>query len=231
MRITIKKPSEWLQLLCSKWSEENASIVAQVDKTFFNYKSYLNGQLSSQLLCRLSISNNETEMLTSSDGTTQSKNLDFWAILGIEDEFDRNYIVAQVEKFCSLYDVRGNNFLPASSSTNGDQPSGLVSPLNNRNFSNYDTSTVSAAILATDNIVLKKQQAEMLRAKRKAKSAEKALEVERRMSQKKHHQRLISERREQKYRKREGNNLRKGNILNNMRWQSFTIFVYFFFLT
>jgi len=34
---------------------------------------------------------------------------DFWKILGVKDEFDRAHIVANVERFCSLYNIRGSN--------------------------------------------------------------------------------------------------------------------------
>lgn len=103
MRKSTKKPSEWLSLLCGSWVEQNPGIVSQVDTKFLQYKSYLRGQLSPQLLCRLSIPQESGGQI---DKSTQMQ-LDFWEILGVADEFDRSYIISQVERFCSLWNIRG----------------------------------------------------------------------------------------------------------------------------
>ena len=71
---------------------ENEVVVETTDAKFLDYKPYLKGLLTSQLLCRLSIPPTKEPAL---DGSTQS--LDFWEILGITDSFDRAYIVAQVQ--------------------------------------------------------------------------------------------------------------------------------------
>jgi len=102
-----KTPSEWLRLLCRDWSLENEAVVAATDTRFLHYKSYLKGQLTSQLLCRLSISGNEGGGYpdTAYDPMAAVP-IDFWKILGVHDEFDRAHIVANIERFCSLYNIR-----------------------------------------------------------------------------------------------------------------------------
>lgn len=70
-----------------------------MDDRFIQYKSYLKGRLTSQLLCRLSMSR---------EGPGEGPN-EFWKILGVQDEFDRSHITANVERFCSLYNIRGTN--------------------------------------------------------------------------------------------------------------------------
>lgn len=97
MRKASRSPSEWLKLLCRNWAAENMDIVEASDLKFLSYKSYLKGQLSSQLLCRLSIP----------DPNEDATPVDFWKILGVEDNFDKAYIVAQIERFCALYAIRG----------------------------------------------------------------------------------------------------------------------------
>lgn len=84
MRRTAKRPSEWLKLLCREWAVENEVLVDTTDAKFLDFKPFLKGIISSQLLCRLSL--------------PQDKNmsLDFWGVLGISDDFDRAYIVSQV---------------------------------------------------------------------------------------------------------------------------------------
>jgi len=119
-----KTPSEWLRLLCRDWSLENESIVVATDTRFVHYKSYLKGQLTSQLLCRLSISGNElspkehmaTLEMAHDPTAMPAPSIDFWKILGVEDEFDRAHIVANIERFCSLYNIRGGTLdeLPLS---------------------------------------------------------------------------------------------------------------------
>ncbi len=103
MRKTCKSPSEWLRLLCRDWALENEDTVEATDLKFLGYKSYLKGRLSSQLLCRLSIpelpNENEAQHF-------QNKHVDFWGVLGIQDDFDKSYIVSQIERFCALYCIR-----------------------------------------------------------------------------------------------------------------------------
>lgn len=103
MRKANKQPSEWLKLLCKDWAHENDTLVEGTDDKFLDYKSYMKGMLSAQLLCRLSISHSKEH-----DGGESTIPVDFWAILGIDDEFDKSYIVAQVERFCTLYNIRGS---------------------------------------------------------------------------------------------------------------------------
>ena len=103
MRNTAKPPSEWLRLLCKEWAAENEMLVETADAKFLDYKPYLKGWLTPQLLYRLSVPTVKDPM----DGMGAQSTLDFWSILGVTDEFDRSYIVAQVERFTSLFDIRG----------------------------------------------------------------------------------------------------------------------------
>jgi hypothetical protein len=108
MRKATKPPSEWLNLLCREWAVENQVLVETADAKFLDYKPYLKGLVSSQLLCRLSIptsnglssvmkiSNNTDDGGSSTTSTSTNTATDFWEILGICDAFDRAYIVAQV---------------------------------------------------------------------------------------------------------------------------------------
>jgi len=84
MRKAQKPPSEWLRLLCREWAAENPEVVEASDAKFHEYKSYLKGVLSPQLLCRLSIPPNKDDGME-----PQTPVVDFWGILGIEDEFDK----------------------------------------------------------------------------------------------------------------------------------------------
>lgn len=96
-----KVPSAWLRLLCSDWASTNGHIVAATNLKLLEYKPYLKGQLSSQLLCRLSIPEQAKEF-------DIPDALNFWKILGIIDDFDRAYIISQIERFCILYSIRAN---------------------------------------------------------------------------------------------------------------------------
>jgi hypothetical protein len=105
MRKASKSPSEWLNLLCREWANENQVLVETTDAKFLDYKPYLKGLISSQLLCRLSIPTTNplpAMRTTTADGTSNSTSNaisnDFWEILGISDSFDRSYIVAQVRQ-------------------------------------------------------------------------------------------------------------------------------------
>ena len=73
-------------------------LVETADAKFLEYKPYLKGMLSSQLLCRLSVPPAKDLI----EGVNSQSAVDFWGILGVEDEFDKRYIVAQVERFCLL---------------------------------------------------------------------------------------------------------------------------------
>lgn len=94
MRKASKAPSEWLRLLCRQWADENEVLVETADAKFIDFKPYLKGLLSSQLLCRLSIPSMKDPL---DGGSVQP--FDFWEILGIEDSFDRAYIVSQVRNY------------------------------------------------------------------------------------------------------------------------------------
>lgn len=105
MRKATKPPSEWLNLLCREWANENQVLVETTDAKFLDYKPFLKGLISSQLLCRLSIPATRplptTRPATSdvaSITTSNAMSNDFWEILGICDSFDRSYIVAQVRQ-------------------------------------------------------------------------------------------------------------------------------------
>lgn len=116
MRMASKPPSEWLYLLCPDWAALNANVVAATDIRLMSYKPYLGGQLSSQLLCRLSIFGRETiSFLPWMEGNSPPS-FDFWKILGVEDDFDRAHIVANIERFCSVFNICGGNPNDSSSS-------------------------------------------------------------------------------------------------------------------
>ena len=103
MRKSTRPPSEWLKLLCKDWAADNEVLVDSVDMKFLHYKSYLKGMLSSQLLCRLSL----PQKKDGDNGVATPNPVDFWGILGIDDEFDKAYIIAQIERFACLYNVLG----------------------------------------------------------------------------------------------------------------------------
>ncbi|KAL7435257.1 hypothetical protein ACHAXM_004552 [Skeletonema potamos] len=108
MRMASKPPSEWLYLLCPGWAARNAETVAATDSLLSSYKPYLGGELSSQLLCRLSIYGREKFEFPWMEGNSPPS-FDFWRILGVVDDFDRAHIVANIERFCSLYNICGGN--------------------------------------------------------------------------------------------------------------------------
>lgn len=110
MRKATKPPSDWLNLLCRDWANENQVLVETTDAKFLDYKPFLKGLISSQLLCRLSIPATHpipTMKTATSDGasipTSNAMSNDFWEILGICDSFDRSYIVAQVRQYQELF--------------------------------------------------------------------------------------------------------------------------------
>ncbi len=103
MRKSNRPPSEWLKLVCKDWAADNEELVDSVDVKFMHYKSYLKGMLTPQLLCRLSL----PQKKESETGVPAPNPVDFWGILGIHDEFDKAYIIAQIERFSSLYNILG----------------------------------------------------------------------------------------------------------------------------
>lgn len=217
MRKANKRPSEWLRLLCRDWAAENDGLVEATDAKFMVYKPYLKGSLSSQLLCRLSIPPTK-EMDTPI--------VDFWGICGIEDEFDKAYIIAQVERFCTLYNIRGNPYASVEETTVDptlfdDHAATVAAAAAAANgttlmpFMNDATAAAVAAAAAASSDVTKagsltkKQANEVSKAHRMAKDAEKALEQERRQNFKREQRRLSQERKEQKAREREQVAIRK----------------------
>jgi chemotaxis protein histidine kinase CheA len=221
MRRANKPPSEWLKLLCKDWASENEVLVETTDAKFLDYKPYLKGLLTSQLLCRLSLPQQKDAAM---DGSSSSQStVDFWRILGIEDEFDKSYIVAQIERFCSLYNIRGPTMeeddmfggeLPTADSATlaaaaaaglSVSPNGGLVSLPSYMDQSAATAAAAAAAAATHDMskLSKKQVSEVSKAHRMAKDAEKALEHERRQNMKREQRRVSVERKEQKTRDRE----------------------------
>ncbi len=198
MRRANKRPSDWLRLLCKDWALENEDLVEGSDHKFLDYKPYLKGTLSSQLLCRLSIPQKDLDN-------------DFWGILGIQDEFDKAYIVAQIERFCTLYHIRMNTtfedahvdstFLDDHAAT----AAAAAAAAANNMMSPFMNDATAAAVAAAADVTKfsKKQASEVSKAHRMAKDAEKALEHERRQNIKREQRRLSQERKESKARERE----------------------------
>jgi len=213
MRRANKRPSEWLRLLCKDWAAENDALVEGTDSKFLDYKPYLKGILSSQLLCRLSIPPSK-EM--------ETPIVDFWGICGIQDEFDKAYIIAQVERFCTLYNIRGSPFLddatagvdPALFDDHAATVAAAAAAANGTNLMPFMSDATAAAVAAAaasdvTKGLTKKQASEVSKAHRMAKDAEKALEHERRQNMKREQRRLSQERREFKAREREQAAIRK----------------------
>ena len=88
MRRAVKSPSDWLRLLCRDFAVENEALLNGADAKFAVYKPYLKGMLTSQLLCRLSVPNKEMNNDTN-NSNNNNMTVDFWRILGIQDEFDK----------------------------------------------------------------------------------------------------------------------------------------------
>ena len=212
MRKANKPPSEWLKTLCRDWAAENEGHVGMTDAKFLDFKPYLKGLLTSQLLCRLSIppSNKDSSGM---DGTPSSHQppVDFWRILGIEDEFDKAYIIAQVERFCSLYSIRApslddvegifgddSSAYPASLAAAAAaglsvSPGGGLVNLPSYMDQNATAAAAAAAAAATADMtksLSRKQVSEVSKAQRKAVDAEKALENERRQNMKREQRRM-----------------------------------------
>lgn len=120
MKLALKTPSQWLTLLCKEWAAENVELLSLIDSNFLQYKSYLKGLMSSQLLCRVSI---YSEGFSSSEKNDLKNKINFWKFLGVKDEFDCDYICSQIEKFCSLYGLRNH----ASEDEQNQNPFTMVS--------------------------------------------------------------------------------------------------------
>lgn len=180
-------------------------LVENADAKFLDYKPYLKGLLTSQLLCRLSVPNVKDSPIEPA--------LDFWRILGIEDDFDKSYIVAQVERFSVLYNIRG--IQSDDDSLNGDLGDSLAAAAAMHpivNFPAYamdQSAAAAAAAVAASADLTKKQVHEVSKAHRLAKDAEKALENERRQNMKREQKRMTMERKEIKAREREAQAIRK----------------------
>lgn len=231
MRKAVKRPSEWLRLLCRDWTVENEALVHTCDHKFLEYKPYLKGLMTSQLLCRLSVP------LNKDPHDPSHSHFDFWRTLGIDDEFDKSYIVAQIERFCVMYNIRGlpeegENLFPSTDLATQDaasmaavaaagisvSPTGGIVGLPPYMDSHTAAAAAAAAAAVTTTTtttthdpakLTKKQVSEVSRAQRMAKDAEKALEQERRQNLKKEQKRLSQERKEQKQREREALAMRK----------------------
>jgi hypothetical protein len=193
MRKASKPPSEWLRLLCRQWAEENELLVETTDAKFIDFKPYLKGLLTSQLLCRLSIPSMKDPL---DGGSVQP--FDFWEILGIEDSFDRAYIISQVERFCAIYSIRAlsidDDSLPLfSGDLAGADPHALAAAAaniaeGNAGLSYLDSNTTAVvAALPPDSKVLRQD------------------------TKLKEQKRLSIEKKEQKARDREAMALRKAN--------------------
>jgi len=94
-----KTPSEWLKLLCPDWASENSDIAASANSILLDYKPYSKGRLSSRLLCRLSVQE------YSKAKNSEYPNANLWKTLGIQDDFDRAYIISQIERFSFHYSI------------------------------------------------------------------------------------------------------------------------------
>ena len=209
MRKAIKPPSEWLRLLCKDWAHENEILVENADSKFMEYKPYLKGMLSSQLLCRLSLQSKE-----GLDGTQAQ--IDFWRILGIEDEFDKSYIIAQVERFNLLYNVRGNaieddagglfstDYVPTDPAGGLNvSPGGYALP---PYMDQTATAVAAAAVAAAD---MQKYGAVKKLSPDSGKLLGKDSEADRKQSYKAEQRRITQERKEQRQRDKELLQLRK----------------------
>ncbi len=163
MKKANKRPSEWLKLLCKDWADadENMGLIETVDDKFETYKPYLKGKLSSQLLCRLCIpsdpaSSKDSTNNTRSSSSSNASKIDFLKdVLNIQDEFDKAYIIAQVERFCALYDIRGIQQQAEASSAAAPSATGNNSGSTNNRFAlaNNEATAAAAAALYGDLVV------------------------------------------------------------------------------
>lgn len=205
MRKAVKTPSEWLKLLCRDWAMENPLLVETTDAKFLDYKPYLKGLLTSQLLCRLSI---PQPPKTYGDGAEQKPS--FWEVVGVENDFDRTYVISQVERFCSLYSIQAVTLDdPAELFANevSDAANIAAAAAINVTVPPYiDQTAAAAAAAAAANGGGKKSNAVF-----RARTAEKALANERRQNSKREQKRLSQEKKEQKHREREALAAQKAN--------------------
>lgn len=179
-------------------------MVETADAKFLDYKPYLKGLLTSQLLCRLSLPPSKEAGLEGS--TSLSNPVDFWGILGIDDDFDKSYIIAQVERFCSLYNIRGGPFEESDMLFGHEMstdPTSLAAAAAGALSSYIDHGAAEAVGAADVSKLSKKQVSEVSKAHRMAKDAEKALENERRQNMKREQRRQSQERKHVKARERE----------------------------
>lgn len=134
------------------------------------------------------------------------------------------YIIAQVERFCTLYNIRGlpetedpifgpdlstthdaNSLATAAAAGISVSPSGGIVGLP----SYMDHATTAAVNMNDPSRLNKKQVPDVTKANRMAKDAEKALVQERKSQMKQEQKRLTQERKEQKQREREAQALQK----------------------
>jgi hypothetical protein len=241
MKRVSKRPSEWLKLLCKEWAEENLQLVESMDHKFLEFKPYLKGLLSSQLLCRLCIPSIPS-VKTTSDGSpisgSSSNNdppFDFWKILNVEDEFDKAYIIAQVEKFCALYQIRGGvdiapqpAVLGAAGTSAQEAAAAAAAAAVAAANGHYLSPETTAAAVAAAQLAANKAQAggttspilgngvataaavdAVTKAQRIARDAERALEQERKQTAKREQKRQSQERKMEKQREREEIQMKK----------------------
>ena len=99
IRARVLSPSEWIRLIAREWllslsqeqgQADGVSICSEMDTKFQKYKPFLSGKMSAPLLCRIGLKDS------------------FWTTLGIVDEFDRSYIMSQVERFREMYGIAMN---------------------------------------------------------------------------------------------------------------------------
>ncbi|KAL3910939.1 MAG: hypothetical protein SGARI_001887 [Bacillariaceae sp.] len=245
MKRATKRPSEWLKLLCKDWAEENLQLVESTDHKFLQYKPYLKGFLTSQLLCRLCIPTGGKDKDSSSaagnavqgGGTTAVTDgppFDFWRMLNIQDEFDKAYIIAQVERFCTLYQIRNALDINPSALSAPNTPEAAAAAAAaavaaaNGNFLSPDATAaaVAAAQLASGSnktagdtspvaggsahrLPMAMPGDAVIKAQRVARDAERALEQERKQSAKREQKRQTQERKLEKQREREQQRVKK----------------------
>jgi hypothetical protein len=183
MKKANKRPSEWLKLLCKDWVEadENLELVETVDSKYESYKPYLKGKLSSQLLCRLCIpsesgpsskdntntsssnnnNNDSSATPTPNNGSNSNSNTsDFLKdVLNIQDDFDKAYITAQVERFCALYDIRGIQQQAEAAASAAASNASANSHTNNASNVNNSAAAAAAAAAVSNRFSLPNNEA------------------------------------------------------------------------
>ena len=119
MKRSLRRPSEWLKLLCKDWVQHGSASVADdsqnegtrqgsnnrqlaeaADAKLVEYKPYLkDGKISPHLLCILCQKQQE------SSPPSMHSHFDFFNVLNITDNFDKAYVLSQVERFESMYNI------------------------------------------------------------------------------------------------------------------------------